>query len=725
MAITIGAKRIIADTNRYLAFPTAAFLDGLLIASWADKSGHFTTDAETWIAKSRDGGRTWGPARLLTEREAAPAGMATHPTAPHKWAVLEWAQKPYRGWVRTSPDGEYWSEKRPVSWAGSSWKFPCGLTWLHDGTQWGRMLATCYGGSGIGVSESRDGGATWTHLPSPTDVTVFGDGSGESETTITLTAAGRWLMLTRQDRVGGRLVWARFSDDEGQTWTPKKRAFASGGLPSCTLLPDGTLVATVRDDTPDGTPESWALATSTDDGQTWSVQQISDGWMMYGQVAATYPGSAVLVGASQVRSGKTDSDVWARPLSVPDRTRQRVIGEEPPPLERWLIGSFATGEVRAILPVEEGSSWSADVCGSQMTAQITVTKTAETMLQHVIPWRDYLAVVIGDQIMAAGPIVSDVWDADRNSLTLRARGAEEWTQRRMILPARARQDGVWFNMHDKAKKEPAAWAKMKWENKTWPEISADILKRALTWKGIDPWAIDAPNILVPTQKPFGDKTTYEIDGMDFVSVSSMLDEMEKSDGGAEWQLKPGWVNNDPATDRIVWTFNTGRPLISSGRLATWAHDRVAGLRTSRDASKLTTLLHATGGRQNDTPVSVTTGGAGSTLLLETLDSSHSNISDAKRLRQIAQESLHYLGRPTLEFEFQVPMKQTRLWAPGDFALLIGDPGAALPWQARVPLLAAETRLRITGRSAKAGDQLVTVNTQHLAPEDDNAWLQAS
>lgn len=725
MTVTVGAKRVIADTTRYLAFPTAAYLDGLLIASWADKSGHFTLDAETWIAHSRDGGRTWGNARLLTEREAAPAGMATHPTAPHRWAVLEWAQQPYRGWVRTSPDGDFWSEKKPVTWAGSSWKFPCSLTWLHDGTQWGRMIVTCYGGDGIGVSESRDGGATWQHLPSPTDVTVFGDGTGESETTITPTASGRWLMLTRQDKVGGRVVWARFSDDEGQTWTPKQLAFASGGLPSCTLLPDGTLVATVRDDTPDGTPESWALATSTDDGQTWQTQQIGDDWMMYGQVAATYPGAAVLVGASQVRAVQTDSDVWARPLSVQSRSASRLLQGRRSVTEQWLLGSFVTGEVKAVLPVEDGSSWQSDIAGSNITAQLSLTSTSETLVQHVIPWRDYLAVVVDDQIMAAGPIMSDAWDADAGRWILRAKGAEAWTERRMILPARARQDGVWFQMHDAAKKEPAAWAHMKWSGMTWPEIAAAVMRSALSWKGITPWAVSAPNVKVPNPSPHGAKTEFELDGMDFVTVASMLGDMERSDAGVEWQLQPRWQAGDPSSDVIEWIFRTGSPLITSGRLATWAHDRVAGLRTARDGSKLTTLLHMTGGRQADTPVAVTRGGAGSTILLETLDSTRGHIDTAKRLREIAGESLNYQGRPSLDYEFEVPMEQSGLWAPGDFALLMGDPQARLEWQARTPHLPAETRLRITGRSAQAGSQLITVHTQYLAPEDDNAWLQAS
>ncbi|WP_297742058.1 sialidase family protein [uncultured Tessaracoccus sp.] len=725
MTINIGSKRIIADTSRYLAFPVAAHLGGLTIASWTDKLDHYSKQAETWLSSSTDGGRTWGNTRLLTGHEAATAAIATHPTAPHKWAVLEWASQPYRGWIRTSPDGVSWSEKKTVTWPGNSWTFPCGLTWLHDGTQWGRMIAICYGGLGTGITESRDGGTTWTPLPRPTDTVPFVNGDGENETTITETHAGDWLMLTRQDQPGEPTVWARRSSDEGQTWTQRRAAFKSKGMPKCAVMPDGTLIATVRDAAPDSTPESWAIAISVDDGQTWKTQTVSDGWMMYGQVAVIGPGQAVLVGASQNRASSTDCDVWARPLAVPTRQRQRLLTQERPPQEQWLIGSFATGEVKAFLPVEEGSSWSADICGSQMTAQLTITKTTETLLQHVIPWRDYMAVIIGDQIMCAGPIISDSYDADSNKWVLRGRGAEEWVSRRFILPTRARQDNVWFSMYDWAKKEPAAWAKMKWENLTWPEIGAAVIKHALSWKGISPWAVDAPNIIVPTQKPFGDKTSFEVDGMDFASVGSMLDEMEKTDGGVEWQFRPEWKNGDSSTDIIQWRYVTGAPLITSRNLATWAHDRVANLRTSRDASRLTTLLHATGGRQGDGPTHVTTGGAGSTLLLETLDSSNSHIDDPKRLREVAKERLRYVGRLAIDYDFQVPMAQTGLWRPGDFALLIGDPQARFSWQARVPHLAAETRLRITGRSANAGDQFVTVHTQHLAPEDDNAWLQAS
>lgn len=724
--ITPGDRVVVADSSRYLAFPSAARHGSTIVAVWANKADHYdTTTIATGLARSTDGGLTWTGLSILTAAPAGPVQLTTHPQ--HGFALLEMAAGPYRGWVKTSADGVSWSAAKPVDWVTSKWKFPSGLTWIDDGTPQGLMLAAAYGGDGIMIAASSDAGVTWTRRSTP-ETEEWSGGYGYAEPRIVQDAAGALLLLIREDRTTGSRIVARRSHDLGVTWSDRWVAWIGTGQPDTALMPDGSLIATVRDTRPDDSPESWALVVSRDDGQTWTARELNAEWMMYGQLVPLAGGTVLLVGASQQRGVSTNSDIWAQRLAVeprpsPVEAARLAAGVRRRPVERWLVGDFITGDVMADLQVEPGSRWSSSMRRSSITVKLAYD-SAQTaaLLSAIVPWRNYLAVVIDDQIVAAGPYVSDEWDADAGLWTLSGVGADRYWDRRESMPTRAATD--WWQFYDRANKRSHPWSVQTWTG-TWPEIGAAIARQALLWKEMPPYATNIPAISVPPVTPHGTSTSLVTEAIDHRSVGSILDDIAARSDGVEWDVVPRWDGGTPTSGRILWELRFGKPLLVGDRLAAWSHDRVEGLRTTRDGSQLTTLLHLTGGRADGSPLTISRGGAGSLLLLETLDSSHSDVALGSVLQAIGDEQMAYIGRPVLTVGFGVPVETVAQWDVGDFALLTGDPAATLEWQARIPHLAAETRLRIVGRSASAGDDIVRVETQHIATEDADAWISTA
>lgn len=726
MGITVDRTVIVQDTDNYLTFPVAGRLaDGTLVAVWSDRGDHYDgKSSSTRAALSTDGGLTWQPPFTISPQPASPVSMASHPGG--RLALLEMDEQPYRGWVRISSDGTTWTAPRAVTWdaPAGAWTYPCGLLWLDDGSADGLMLATSYGTGGILISASNDAGLTWQAWSALT-ANPYDGGFGESETVIAETAGGDLLMLTRvyNRSDSSRVVVSRRSSDRGRSWTAPTTAYAGSGMPAMTVMPSGVIVATVRDTRGvTAQPSSWTLAMSTDDGRTWTLHPVSDGWMMYGQVVPTAGTAAVLVSAHQVRGSQTDNNILALHLTITDAPASpRVDTVSLRREQRWVWGSFITGQIQGELRPLPGSSWSQSVDETSITLKLSTNSEdwVPGMLSAIFPWRSFLAVIVGDEILAAGPYTHDTWDADSREITLHARGGEAYLDRREFMQLTAESQD--WELYDRAKKEPKSWTQTTF-NDRWPSIVSKVLTQMLSWKGQGIYAQEMPNIIAPPAGIYGNATTYRTLAMEHPGVGEILRDMEGHTEGVEWEVRPTWQSS-PDEGIIQWQVLLGDPLIVTHGMASWSHDRVSNLRTSRDGRKLTTLYHASGGRAVDEPLHVTLRAGGSQLMLETHDSSFGNVRTRTDLAREAVQRFRVLSRPILDYAFSVPLSTVSAWRPGDFALLTGDPTADMEYDAVLPHLPRETRLRILARSGSADSELVSVKTQRLAPEDDDAWLQ--
>ena len=303
----------LVDSTFYEAFPRAAILpDGRLMMARQTGTGH--TSGQTGRMRiSSDGGVTWGADIVPLTGETGAWGVTSIATLGSRIALMTMTSAPYAGWIQVSTSPTTWPAKRPISWGSTGWTFPCDMVWLADGTADGLMLAVCYGGEGVLVTASANAGATWIRRATPLPA-----GQGWSESTITR-VGDRLMMLARNDVAGQPSYIAQlWSDDWGVTWsTPRTAIQYCSGLPLCTVMRDGTLLVTLRDQT-GLAHESWTLGVSRDAGQTWSKQLVDDSWMMYGQVVQL-PGptaDGILIGSSQTRGSSTDANVWRRRLTL-------------------------------------------------------------------------------------------------------------------------------------------------------------------------------------------------------------------------------------------------------------------------------------------------------------------------------------------------------------------------------------------------------------------------
>lgn len=310
--------RLPNDWNRYFAFPLIARIsDGRLVLVWQDNQNHFGgAGSGGRVAIGNAAGTTFGTSQILVPEPDsdtkwwAPVGIAVRGS---RIAVLQTVNQPNRqGWFQSTTNPNSWPAPTVrIQWPIHASAMPCHLAWIEDGSTNGRLLATAYWGStGVQIMSSTDNGATWSLWS-----TAAPGNAGWSESTITRTARGDLLMLQRKDAgVNADTIHARWSVNNGQTWSPAVPVIpAASGMPTCTLLPDGRLVATIRDLAGPGY-QSHSLAWSSDHGATWTVTPVASEWMMYGQVVVRQDGTPLLAGGSQVRGSSTLAHVWTRAI---------------------------------------------------------------------------------------------------------------------------------------------------------------------------------------------------------------------------------------------------------------------------------------------------------------------------------------------------------------------------------------------------------------------------
>lgn len=312
---TVGARRTLADTHQYLSFPCLIRLDsGRLLASWSASADHYGAGVGR-LAWSDNGGTTWTSPIIPVNHGVYARAIVSLASLGNRVAMLQLHDDPprRRGVVYVTTNPSSWgSPAATLDWESPQWIFPSHLTWIDNGTTDGLMLATCYGEEGVIVSASTDAGATWTRRA----VAAGSFTAGWSEATITHMGGPNLLMMLRRD--SNDHIYRLTSEDYGQSWSvPTSVLTQTSGLPIPTLLPSGVLVMPARDQTADGTPQSWALAESRDGGATWFKRHLSDDWMMYGQIASTGADTALLIGAHQDRALHTNADVWLQDLRWP------------------------------------------------------------------------------------------------------------------------------------------------------------------------------------------------------------------------------------------------------------------------------------------------------------------------------------------------------------------------------------------------------------------------
>lgn len=311
-----GSTKLLGE-GRYDSFPVVAANGDTVVTLWrsAKAVGHVAdTGARIKGAISTDGGKSygapftvaWDDADGLTE--VSPVGLVYDETR-KMWVCLVLVKafpdstltKPaYRALLLWSLDGRAWTKLRDVPLPADGFAFACGLA-AHEG----RWIALFYGSETSGASwvprtmTTTDAGQSWTPLVKPKGTP---EGMNIAEPQVVRLASGSWLMMARCDA-----MWAywRARSEDGVTWVMDGWPAMGGvsGLPSMGVAGDGSVVLLVRNrPTVDSTHGLWRWATSSDEGETWTLRDDfpdSTRYMMYGGLARTTDGSLALVYASE------------------------------------------------------------------------------------------------------------------------------------------------------------------------------------------------------------------------------------------------------------------------------------------------------------------------------------------------------------------------------------------------------------------------------------------
>lgn len=335
------------DPATYEAWPTAATnAAGTTLAVWGSGANHYNVDRGRW-------------ARLYTtvwqvypfaDDGWTPCAVAAQPGG-DTFIIMQMARSPYRAQTRLSNNAATPTDARDVVWAdnGGSWTFPCGITWIDDGTPNGQVWALAYGDGGVLFSVSADLGVTWTPKPriqhTFTGAPTYPDtAAGYSEAGLVQAGDGRLVCLVRRDTPASQgllpSIHQWHSTDNGDTWVYKGVAVeGANSAPNPTRLADGTLIMIFRRWL---AKEAWGVAQSWDNGETWHRAPWNDDWCMYGQVTQRLDGTVLAIGSTQERGSSTNAWIWSHPLTLQNTTRMGDLHTLYPD----SLGQIATADLR-------------------------------------------------------------------------------------------------------------------------------------------------------------------------------------------------------------------------------------------------------------------------------------------------------------------------------------------------------------------------------------------
>lgn len=323
--------------------------DGALVAFWQMSDEHLSNVSWLMSARSRDGGRTWGDHRVISQASSAEHNaiwvvpqmgvlrdgrilvvVDRGQRAPgQKFPMLSAWQKPDRGmsnWLFWSHDhGETWTKGEQVDAIGGEPGYPFEL---GDGTIAFTRTSSApttllrnppapwndiYYRNEIVFSDDR--GKTWTRTAWLADSPFHGD----CEVGLAELAPGRLIAATRIGLGNGRFGHPSrliFSDDSGRTWPRAVPAPFYGQRVHLRKLASGKLLATYRNLW--GTPGTRALVFTPAEAVSLGFQPTSH---ILEEARCTLDGDTLTLRTAEGRTGAVEFNLYP---AQDDRSRVEI-----------------------------------------------------------------------------------------------------------------------------------------------------------------------------------------------------------------------------------------------------------------------------------------------------------------------------------------------------------------------------------------------------------------
>lgn len=337
----VTTDRIIgAAGDTHPAFPSAIKLeDGRLMIVFTSAKQHLgnSTPSTTWKTYSSDGGYTWSSPEQITFPNAwenTPAGLGIASSGPLKghpilttWSVQVDAKgsKTTHTLVTVADDtsGTTWGPLLEVRAVNGNNFSASPIVQISDV----EFQQAVYVYAGLPTTRADTVGLTLTGaalmIGATSTIATATDGSSFSEVGMVKLPDGRLLALIRNDPVKGQPanIYSATSSDGGRTWGPATVAFPGGGAPRVGTTPDGKLVVLYRHAslTSRVGDADAVYRVSTDNGATWGPEQTvgvhSPFEMAYGTPVANADNTVTFVFASEA-SGSSSQIVVAGNVPV-------------------------------------------------------------------------------------------------------------------------------------------------------------------------------------------------------------------------------------------------------------------------------------------------------------------------------------------------------------------------------------------------------------------------
>ena len=305
----------------YKAFPDVVKLpDGRLMMGYRHATDHVSIDGDARIRYSSNNGSTWtAPVTVRSHTvegwDVRACGLAVMPdgTVWMSYFISDGTLYPAVKVMKSTDGGVTWSAPVTVT---SSFTTVCSVPSKVVRALDGTLLLPIYGnttGSELWTSavvRSTDGGATWGG-----QVTIAAQSGPASfnETEIVLMPDGTLVALIREESSGR--IFRSVSTDNGLTWSEPPFAFHGNGRPAAIVLPDASILCVYRSNLLPAGPVA-VYSVGADAGLTWTPEvQLSTGHaMMYAGLTFLATGDVGIVYSLEMLP--TDADLFMRTMDV-------------------------------------------------------------------------------------------------------------------------------------------------------------------------------------------------------------------------------------------------------------------------------------------------------------------------------------------------------------------------------------------------------------------------
>lgn len=312
-----------------------------------------------------------------------------------------------------------------------------------------------------------------------------------------------------------------------------------------------------------------------------------------------------------------------------------------------VLFDHRTGDYIRRIPVAAGSTWTR-VINAPGDVKVKVPRRQHAFLAdlHTIakPWSVDVALMRGDRILQAGPVVRRPWDS---TLTLEAKGA--WATFDKFLVLNHALASMTIDGEVLIDEENPAPEWLLTFNGSYPDIASQLVTEAMKWD-------QRPVIAPPLQGGIFTRTYW---GSDLAQVSERLSQLTQLQNGPELRFDPRLrpdggieyaLEGDHEIVDHVWEWNTAIP-----------GQGVKIVSLDDDGEGMTTDVWAQGGRggAEDGDVLLVTRQTGTfpgKPLLQAANTSHSSVSEIATLRGHARGQMYRSMNTYGQVQLEAPVR---------------------------------------------------------------------